>query len=480
MPEARPRLLVDGYAETQYNIIEYGGRLYATHREDGEFDIGKIIGGTTKQPVHVGDTLDEVASRIEAGPAKRPVHIGGTHAEGAGTVRAPFDDRMLRDIITGFGWRGRRGLTAELATQPNDFLLDAFFGSREDVATALRIALRKESGVLTLVGARDTTMLAEALSKDGHTSKIVEWHYGQNMPPLPESGRAILCEVPRTAEDHAALFAFKERHPRCETIWELTLPIATVRELIAVFDYNVGDDDRFAGKPESLADHQRYFAQMASLYCARARRAWPEGPNRPTSIARGIEMLDLKGRTIIEFGPADAVHTGRLIAAGARQVTAVEGQPENVVKLLTAKYAMGWDNLDIIADNFQVPGRWASRRYDAVFAHGVYYHCLNPFYFFDQLTRISDMMFIGGWVATDKVRISEWHELRYGGNLYRAQVYDEKPHFRAGLTRRNVYPDAQSIDDFFARAGYKAVLREETGLARSFSGSSMQWIFVRA
>ena len=76
-------------------------------------------------------------------------------------------------------------------------------------------------------------------------------------------------------------------------------------------------------------------------------------------------MLDLKGRTVIEFGPADGVNTGRLIATGARQITAVEGRPENVVKLLAAKYAMGWDNLEILADNFQVPGRWASRHYDA-------------------------------------------------------------------------------------------------------------------
>lgn len=75
--------------------------------------------------------------------------------------------------------------------------------------------------------------MAEALSKDAHGSKIVEWSYGQPSPPLPEAGRAILCDLPRTPDDYAALFAFKEREPRCETIWELTLPIAAVREMIA-------------------------------------------------------------------------------------------------------------------------------------------------------------------------------------------------------------------------------------------------------
>jgi hypothetical protein len=195
---------------------------------------------------------------------------------------------MLRDIITGFGWRGRRGVAVELG--PHSFMLDAFFGSIDDAATALRVALRNENGPFTLIGSRDqTALLAEALSKDGHASTIVEWGYGQPLPPLPESGRAILCEVPQTPDDYAALFAFKDRHPRCETIWGLTLPIAAVREMIAVFDYNVGDPDRFARKPETLADHRRYFragVKGVSVKAASARRGSRSArPPRPARRA---------------------------------------------------------------------------------------------------------------------------------------------------------------------------------------------------
>ena len=96
---------------------------------------------------------------------------------------------------------------------------------------------------------------------------------------------------------------------------------------------------------------------------------------------------------------------------------------------------MGCDNLEILADNFQVPGRWASRRYDAVFGHGVFYDCVDPFYLFDQLTRISDTIFIGGWVASDGTRLSEWRSMRY------------VPHFLAGLTTRSICRDPEGIDD---------------------------------
>ena len=72
-------------------------------------------------------------------------------------IEGVFDDRMLRDIITGFGWRGRRGVAVELG--PHSFMLDAFFGSIDDVATALRVALRNEDGPFTLLGARDKMAL---------------------------------------------------------------------------------------------------------------------------------------------------------------------------------------------------------------------------------------------------------------------------------------------------------------------------------
>jgi Protein of unknown function (DUF1698) len=449
MSELSPRLLVNGYAGTDYNIIEFDGRFYGIHREEGSFDIGRIGAGTTKLPAHVGNTLDEVARKIEG----------------------RLDEQMLRDIVTGFGWRGRRGIVAELGPHPNDFLLYAFFGSMNDVAAALRIALRDARGPFILIGERNkTALLTEALSKDGHGSKIVEWRYGERLPALPESGRAILCEVPQTPEDYAALFAFKEQIPQCETIWELTLPVAPVRELTAIFDYNVSNPDRAARKFETPADHQRYFAEIADIYCA--RRSFH-------TLPRVLPLLDLKDRSVIEFGPSDGIHTGLLIATGARQITAVEGRPENVVKLLAAKYAMGWDNLEILADNFQVPGRWASRRYDAVFAHGVFYHCVDPFYFFDQLTRISDTIFIGGWVASDTAPLSEWRTMRYGERSYRVQIYDEVAHFLAGLTTRSICPDPGGVDDFFARAGYDAIFREEVDAGPGFSGRFMHWVFRR-
>lgn len=212
--------------------------------------------------------------------------------------------------------------------------------------------------------------------------------------------------------------------------------------------------DRAARKFETLADHQRKSRISTALGIV-------------SYVATRASLVRSKRPLRYRIGPSDGIHRGLLIAAGARQVTAVEGRPENVVKLLAAKYAMGWDNLEILADNFQVPGRWASRRYDAVFGHGVFYDCVDPFYLFDQLTRISDTIFIGGWVASDGTRLSEWCSMRY------------VPHFLAGLTTRSICRDPEGIDDFFAGAGYDAIFREEVDAGPGFSGRFIHWVFRR-
>src|SRR5438552_2477963 len=66
MEETRPRLLVKGYAETRYDITGFEGRFYATHQEDGAFEIEKFRAGATKFPAYAGNTIDEVIRRIEA------------------------------------------------------------------------------------------------------------------------------------------------------------------------------------------------------------------------------------------------------------------------------------------------------------------------------------------------------------------------------------------------------------------------------
>ena len=67
------RLLVNGYSDTQYNICEFDGSIYAIHRTEGGFDIEKIRNGDTSLPVFIGSSADDVIAQLAC-------HVGQTRA----------------------------------------------------------------------------------------------------------------------------------------------------------------------------------------------------------------------------------------------------------------------------------------------------------------------------------------------------------------------------------------------------------------
>ncbi len=247
----------------------------------------------------------------------------------------------------------------------------------------------------------------------------------------------ILCETPKTFEDWAKFAAVTENGgDRLVPIWRLVLPWSVALELLSNYQYNV----------KTLGD-------LIKVY---------RGGSTEELGYRSNEMLDrlqavfpLRGRTVIEFGPSDGNRTSDLLAAGVAQVTAIEGRPENALKMLVAKYVMGWRNVDLVMDNFQSSGPWATRRYDLAFAQGVYYHCQNPFVFFDGLVRLSDAIFIGGWCCNDKKPAAPWMVLEHDGVKYRGKGYTEASSYLSGLASTSYMLDKEDIQKFFAQRGYR-------------------------
>lgn len=68
----RPVLVVDGYNDTNYNIIEAGGRFYGLARSEGPFELAMVEAGAYRQKVYVGGSLTEVQSQLNARKATPP------------------------------------------------------------------------------------------------------------------------------------------------------------------------------------------------------------------------------------------------------------------------------------------------------------------------------------------------------------------------------------------------------------------------
>jgi hypothetical protein len=333
-----------------------------------------------------------------------------------------------------------------------DFLQFAFHDDREAIVTALTAALGGEPHPVRLIGSAPLVdELSAGLQRHGHRVERFLWSYADPIPPNG-LGEGILCETPKSFADWTVCAAVTAGGT-VKPIWRLVLPWSMFREMLSVYEYNAST-----------------LSELIAVYRGRSEEL--VGRRENTRLARVEQFFPLRGKTIIEFGPSDGNQTADLLGVGAAHVLAIEGRPENVIKLLVAKWVMSWQNLDVVLDNFQTPGSWAERRYDFVYAQGVYYHCQNPLIFLDMLTRLGDAIFIGGWAATDVKPKSPWVSLEHDGIAYRGKAYTESYHFLSGLAERSYMLERSEIERFLAMRGfitkYCDVVINENGLSTEF------------
>ena len=310
------------------------------------------------------------------------------------------------------------------------------------MAAALGAVLGREPQSVRLIGSAPTLDgLAEGLRKLGHRVECVEWSY-RNPLPTTGLGEGILCEVPKGFDDWA-ICASITADGKIKPLWRLILPWSLFRELFSVYEFN-------ARKIEDVFEVYRGGSDSDIGHRSSGR------------LARVEQFLPLRGKTIIEFGPSDGNQSADLIALQPAHLLAVEGRPENVIKLLVAKWAMGWKNFDVLLDNFQTPGPWATRRYDFVYAQGVYYHCQNPLVFLETLVGLGDFVFIGGWVASDRKPDTPWVMLEHRGGKYHGKAYIESYHFLSGLAAQSFMLERSEIERFLGERGFSICYCDST------------------
>ena len=187
----------------------------------------------------------------------------------------------------------------------------------------------------------------------------------------------------------------------------------------------------------------------------------------PAEVPRSERFMGLdkrhafKDKNIIEFGPMEGCHTAAFVALGAKNVTSVEIRPENFLKTAIAKEIYGWKNVTLAFDNFHAATSARYGRFDICVANGVYYHSDAPFVFLENLLGLSDVVFVGGYCATDALPQEKWVDLKYEGRSYRVKRWAETPsHFTAGVARHSYYFSAQSLAQWFEDRGCSLSLRD--------------------
>jgi hypothetical protein len=404
----------------------------------GEYILQVYLNGWYAIPRAHG-AVDYVSDDVMKIPGVIALHAAAPAADAAqkliglaGDIAHAVEERgQLQYLVENVFKRGATRSLGKLKVD-EDFVSYAFYDDRAALAAALRAVVGKPTRPLRLIGpSRAVDDLVAGLRNDGHNAEAVYWSYAD---PIPDGGLrdGILCETPKTFADWAKFSSIEKSGGRLVPIWRLVLPWSLPLELLSNYQYTVKTLD------EVIANYQGSPSALEAM------------------IVRLEKVFPLRGRTVLEFGPSWGNHTSGLVAAGAAHITTIEGRPENALKLLVAKYVMGWDNVDLVLDNFQSFGPWAERRYDIVYAQGVYYHCQNPFVFFDGLTKLSDAVMLGGWCCDDRKPARPWDSLQHEGESYRAKAYAEDSLFLSGLGLTSYMLDKGDIQAYFARHGYQA------------------------
>lgn len=157
-------------------------------------------------------------------------------------------------------------------------------------------------------------------------------------------------------------------------------------------------------------------APMSATTPAKRDRIEPIPDKR---IVRIEQHLGLAGKSVLEVGCFEGIHTAALCGFGA-EVTAVDLRPINVVKTAVRLAAYGYYARVLVADCEDEETDLG--KYDFVFHCGVLYHLEDPVRHLARLLEQCDAIYLDTHVA-EPHQVDD--ELASGGRIYRGMRYRE-------------------------------------------------------
>jgi hypothetical protein len=322
--------------------------------------------------------------------------------------------------------------TRTLPSEYNQLLSD--FWNKPVYAKLATYRLNSFKHIFLLGNEKEIDFFLPAIEKYASKVTAIRWEWGdQNeLPPTSENCCLIFCKLPLNDSQWRQTATIRARYgSRFVGLSELVLPFTVTEKLVSVLPY-------FKNSLEEIAP-------------------WYLGQEFFGPLDRLNEAFPIHGKSVIEFGPLDGYQTAGLVHLGARSVTCIEARAENSIKTSMACFAFNWKHVTVLMDDFHNVDRAKYGEFDLALAHGVYYHSISPFLFFENLLSLSKHIFLGGFCATDSNPAGEFETLEDQGARYRAKRYEEVNEYTAGVNRFGYFLHGDDLIDYFLRKGCKIV-----------------------
>lgn len=291
--------------------------------------------------------------------------------------------------------------------------------------------------ILLLGSGRQIEFLRAGFGKHHKVTEGIEWDWQPDvdLSRFPRESPIIVCKLPHTEEQWRIMKRLRESYgARVIGIQELVLPLTTIQQGQACLTYSVN----------TMEELTRYYVGEEFF-----------GP-----LDKLNAIFPLAGKRVIEFGPMEGSQTAGLVNLDVESVTCIEARAESFIKTMIAQYCLGWKNVKLIMDDFHNADGNKYGEFDLAFAHGVYYHSIAPFLFFENLMSLSKNIFMGGYTLINSTGSND--TITYDGQSYRVKKIEIGNTFNNAANEYAYHMDRDDLINFFQNRDYDiAIITDE-------------------
>ena len=172
-------------------------------------------------------------------------------------------------------------------------------------------------------------------------------------------------------------------------------------------------------------------------------------------------------KRILELGPLEGAHTKMMIEQGAREIIAVEGLSDCLLKCLIVKEVFELDRARFIFGDFcHYVANHKGDKFDFVLASGVLYHQTNPANLIYDLAKITDEVAVWSQVANEIHPCKEESfivangEKYYGKLMFWGDLRFRSEEYCASLGEEAFWMYADEMKRCFKDAGFGTIIEK--------------------
>lgn len=170
------------------------------------------------------------------------------------------------------------------------------------------------------------------------------------------------------------------------------------------------------------------------------------------------KRINLEGKTVLELGCLEGVHSLMLQNLGVKKVVGIEGRKENFLKCLIVKNAFNLNRCKFLFGDLNKILSVLSGPFDICLALGVLYHLEDPLSAIYRIAELTNRLFVWSHYSTKDEPKGPLIEVEYQGNICHGKyVGEDIKHYLSGLNKKSFWIFEDDFLKVVEKTGFKYI-----------------------